>query len=185
MAAKVNDEIFYTEFGRALYNWSNVEHSLFVFFEMVTGLSEVKARAIFYSPNSLGARATMLKAVLDVSEFSNSAKELVTVILKKVQTYNHFRTALAHHATTELVGDEGDDVSIELALEPTRMSAERKVIVLSTLKCAAKNFASLYELIWEAIELLDFERYEDIADATALLTKLDALPSHADEEPTS
>jgi hypothetical protein len=57
-------------YGEALLQWSRLEQYLFFWFEFVTGMEHMIARAVFYSARNFNGRSEMLEAALKHAKMS-------------------------------------------------------------------------------------------------------------------
>ena len=56
---------FVLAYGDALLQWARLEQHLFFWFEIITGMDHMMARAVFYSPRNFNGRSEMLEAAIN------------------------------------------------------------------------------------------------------------------------
>lgn len=175
------DSEFILNFGEALLEWSYVENRIYKWFHHLTGMSDRLARATFFSARSFAARAEMLSAVVDESDFkgaaSAEARDFIVDAITKSLAYTRLRNAMAHGLPIRWVASEGTTDLLVQGKTATHLHATTGLTV-STFKLASKNFESLAIFIQAG---LGFYRAEQLQQLQECHERLALLPNEPEK----
>ena len=143
---------FETVYGAALAEWSRLEGQLFYWFQMVTGMNEKMARAVFFSARSFNGRADMLESAIDAATIDAPLRDFLEAALKKAWGYSGFRNAATHGEPHVNLQRDSPTVKQIVIIQGRKMSdeAESTMITMLDLMTATVNFKQLGGLLFAA-----------------------------------
>lgn len=146
--AKPNSDEFYSNYGRAMSAWADIEAGLCALFvQAIDPLNEtqVNAEGIFYSARSFNGRADMLKAASKSKLLSQAQRQMTRAACKLAVDYNKFRSKLAHRVTVQTHWIISDKIETHLREGSDTYGKEGELpsITIEHLKNATVHFDAL------------------------------------------
>lgn len=141
---------FNVVYGAALAEWSSLESHLFYWFQLLTGMNEKTARAVFFSARSFNARADMLEAALDAESPGGPLQLFLEAALKKARGYSGFRNS-ATHGEPLIDRQRGSPTAKQFVIIQGRKvhyEAAETMITMLDLTTATINFRQLWEYLF-------------------------------------
>jgi hypothetical protein len=158
------DEL-HSAIGRAVADWSHLEHALSMAFASVTGLKLALANPIFFSARSFNGKYMMLTAAIKAANNPSTAmkrfrRDLYKSAAKKADKWNSVRNKLAHDrpiviavGENVLVGALVDNLHFRQSeyTDPGAFKAfMERTLTTSAILESADNFRTLAEIIENA-----------------------------------
>jgi hypothetical protein len=136
---------FHLVYGAAMAEWSRLEGQLFYWFQLLTGMDEKTARAVFFSARNFNARADMLEAALKAENPGGPIQYFLEAALKKARGYSGFRNSATHGEPHINIQRGSPTVGQFVIIQGRKVSyeAEATMITMQHLIAAQKNFQRL------------------------------------------
>jgi hypothetical protein len=87
---------FHTAYGRFMQHWARLEEVMFYWFQWLSAMPELRARAIFYSSKNFAGRADLLEAATQHAEVGAAEIAFAKQAIKKCIQFNSFRNSATH-----------------------------------------------------------------------------------------
>jgi|GEM_PF-1662879 len=176
---------FEAPYTYAMLGWANIENALCFWFQYLSGLSEIKARAIFYSARSFQGRIDMINALLEISKIDAELAAYLKKVITKSRTYSSARNKIAHRISTLNTSDP-DSYALELIEGGLHPGIGGPPINEADLLTIAQNFSALNQAITSAwlhqTKKVPPERIKPLQEH---LERLALLPNEADSKELS
>lgn len=145
-------EQFYTQYGKVMAAWADVESALADWFHRSIQPDhgkDVNAESIFYSARSFQGRSDMLKPAIESQLINDEQRLFVRKAIKRASDYNTFRSKLAHRVTVERQshGDGKDGTFLQEGDDPFGRNEHLPAISTTHLEAATLHFDALKWII--------------------------------------
>lgn len=134
---------FHLVYGAALAEWSRLEGQLFYWFQLLTGMDEKTARAVFFSARNFNTRADMLEAALKAANPGGPIQYFLEAALKKARAYSGFRNSATHGEPHINLQRGSATLGQFVIIQGRKVSHEAEATMMQHLIAAQKNFARL------------------------------------------